>query len=132
MTMSTIKINQGPLTITIEGLPEAVRPDGVRFELGLRFREGYDDPDAAVAAFVETFAELGGSKLFRGVDPEREFSCRTTTKADSGAVAEVQLYPPTDRPPLPVHIAAIADALAVEKAVAVVTADAVVVELPTG
>lgn len=94
--MSTITFQHGPVTVTIEGLPETVSDSGVGVALSL-FSHPYDDEPAAFAA---NFAALGGTGLFGDVDPADAFYPHHTTfgEREDGTVTRMDsrltLHPP--------------------------------------
>jgi hypothetical protein len=96
--MSTITFRHGPVTITVEGLPESVLPQSTRFALTIH--PAYYAKGERHHAFVENFTRLGGSSTFPDVDPTERFSVvskvhgRDETGAQTRHESELKLFPP--------------------------------------
>lgn len=95
--MSTITFRHGPVTITVEGLPESVLLDSVKLELGVH--SAYHKRNAS-EAFVENFGALGGTATFPATRADEQFSVRSYARGidpagiKSGAESKLVLYPP--------------------------------------
>jgi hypothetical protein len=115
--MSAITFKHGPVTITVDGLPESVSEEAVKLELALHSLP-YDDPHAAFAA---NFAAFGGTSTFPQVDARREFSCKSAVLGvdefgeGTELRSEVTLYPPANDMRAPRQSDAIAAALEEER-----------------
>jgi hypothetical protein len=96
--VSTITFRHGPVTITVEGLPESVLPQSTRFALTIH--PAYYAKGERHHAFVENFKWLGGSSTFPDVDPTERFSVaskvhgRDETGAQTRHESELKLFPP--------------------------------------
>jgi hypothetical protein len=96
--MSPITFKHGPVTITVEGLPEMIDPERVVLEVGLHTQLGVTDAEA-IETFVRHFHALGGSKTFPRVKPGERFSCCSKVRGNeagepSGHRSELLLYAP--------------------------------------
>jgi hypothetical protein len=96
--VSTITFRHGPVTITVEGLPESVLPQSTRFALTIH--PNYYPKGERHHAFVENFKRLGGGRTFPDVDPTKRFSVVSTvhgrdeTGAQTRHESELKLFPP--------------------------------------
>jgi hypothetical protein len=99
--MSTITFKHGPVTITVDGLPESVLPAAVHLELGVHY--AYHPEAERDAAFIADFVALGGSGLFAEANATNKFSVRHVARADGSdpatawcATSKLQLYAPAE------------------------------------
>lgn len=116
--MSTITFRHGPVTITVEGLPESVKPTGVSiFDLHVHASSYGAQRETQHEAFVSHFRELGGSKTFPDTEATKPFSVHSKVRGvdeagdSTGFVSRLQLYPPKHEPEAQNVVAAIDDAL---------------------
>lgn len=77
----------GPVTISVEGLPECVRAQAATVMLTISPHFD-DDP---IDAFVERFRALGGTETFESVDPSDPYSARSEAHGVTDA-GEKTLY----------------------------------------
>jgi hypothetical protein len=91
----------GPVTITVEGLPESVLPAAMHLELGVHY--SYHSDGVMEEAFCEDFAALGGSRLFPGANGDNRFSVKHLARGVAeggggvGSTSKLQLYAPARR-----------------------------------
>jgi hypothetical protein len=96
--MSTITFRHGPVTITVEGLPESVLPQSTRFALTIH--PNYYPKGERHHAFVENFTRLGGSSTFPDVNATERFSVlsrvhgRNEMGVETRHQSELKLFPP--------------------------------------
>lgn len=85
-------LHHGPVTITIEGLPDTVLPESVTLDIGVHshYVKGWS---RQVDGFATNFVALGGRETFPGVDPTKRFSCQSHADAD-GLCSKLTLFPP--------------------------------------
>jgi hypothetical protein len=120
-TKLTSKI--GPLTITVDGLPDGLTTQGLlRVEI-IAFPPFSEDADVQYAWFQDGFMALGGSDTFPNVNAGDEFSLMTQRGAvdergaASGATMLLRLHTPNKQTAPQSAVPAIADALEHEKKV---------------
>lgn len=90
--MSRVTFRHGPVTITVDGLPESVLSAAVHLELGVHY--AYHAEADRDAAFAADFAAFGGSELFAEASGSSRFSARHVARAGGGATSKLQLYAP--------------------------------------
>lgn len=91
--MSVFVLHHGPVTITIEGLPDTVLPESVTLDLNIHsgFHEGgYREH---IDAFAQAFTELGGTATFPQADPASPYSCASYATSE-GLTSRLTLHPP--------------------------------------
>lgn len=117
--MSTITFRHGPVTITVEGLPESVKPTAVSLvDVHVHATSYGARRETQHEAFVSHFRELGGSETFPVTESTKPFSVHSKVVGvddaggSTGFVSRLQLYPPSrDHPEAHDVVPAIADAL---------------------
>jgi hypothetical protein len=117
-TGARVTFRHGPVTITVEGLPESIKPTAVSLVDVHVHASTYNGRKAQHEAFVAHFRDLGGSETFPLAEITKPFSVhsRVVGVDDAGAstrfVSRLQLYPPKrDHPEAHDVVPAIADAL---------------------
>jgi hypothetical protein len=92
--MSSIRFQHGPVSITVDGLPDRIAPDSVKLSLGIHSNVLMGTSER-VAEFAEAFTALGGVETFPLTDPAEPFSV-AAADGDPGAGfwSELRMYPP--------------------------------------
>lgn len=113
-----VTFRHGPVTITVEGLPESVKPTGVSLVDVHLHASTYNGGKAQHEAFVTHFRDLGGSETFPLTEATKPFSVHSRVigvdeaGGSTGFVSRMQLYPPgRDHPEAHDVVPAIDDAL---------------------